>query len=467
MALGTPANEVQSTLSTAFVRGTDTSIVLASGGGTNFPSTSQVVRLTNGDHWCLLIYSSKSTDTLTMATATSYALAENVSSGDAAYTWPVGSTVELVVAADYLSELLKADGTVGLSADWDAGSFNIRAASLTADGLTSGRMIFTGTDGLFSVDSSLVWNNTNKYLGVGGAPSTSLTVFGNVLAKGAASSDNGQFTIESGSAANTAMFTLKGHNASNDGDYATFSLGTDAPDYHMYVKDVSAGTFHNMFAFDYLNDKIDYKANDLVNLSSIGVGTTTPGGGTTTGTNIVSIKDGTAPAGGVSGQVSLYSASGELYAFDSSGNATLLSPHRFDLFDPDPSYDLPFSYYSENRFIGKKVNVDMYGAIKAIEQLTGKQFIFVEDLPIEETIDWDENEEKQRLQREKEISAWVKGKANYDKAVAEYEVLPADKREKEDPPEEPGEQPVPYVKRTPPRWIAERVQIKDTKEIAK
>ena len=105
MTLGRPANEVQSTLSTAFVRGTDTDIVLASGGGTNFPSTSQVVRLTDGDHWCLVIYSSKSGDTLTMSSATDYALAQNVSSGDDSYTWPIGSLVELVVAADYIDEI--------------------------------------------------------------------------------------------------------------------------------------------------------------------------------------------------------------------------------------------------------------------------------------------------------------------------------------------------------------------------
>jgi len=101
--LGTPANEVQSTLASSFTRGTDTNIVLATGGGADFPSTPQVVRLTDGAHWCLLIYSSKSTDTLVMSNATDYALAQNVSAGDETYTWPIGSTVELVAAADYVT----------------------------------------------------------------------------------------------------------------------------------------------------------------------------------------------------------------------------------------------------------------------------------------------------------------------------------------------------------------------------
>ena len=183
---------------------------------------------------------------------------------------------------------------------------------------------------------------------------------------------------------------------------------------------------------------------------NVGFGTKTPGGGTTVGTKVLSIADGTAPAGGVSGQSSLYSSSGELYAFDSGGTATLLSPHKFELFDPDPTYELPFSYYSVNKFIGKKVNVDMYGAIRALEKLTGKKFIYIEDLPPEEVIDWDENEEKQRLQREKEIEEWDKRKAEIEKT--------ANPEELEDRLKELGERPKPYVKRTPPKWIASRLK---------
>jgi len=199
----------------------------------------------------------------------------------------------------------------------------------------------------------------------------------------------------------------------------------------------TTGTITNKYAF-------------ITDIGLVGIGTTTPGGGTTAGTKVLSLADGTAPAGGVSGQVSLYSSAGELYALDSAGNATLLSPHRFELFEPDSSYELPFSYYSENRFVGKKINVDMYGAIRALEQLTGKQFIFTEDLPAEEIIDWDENEELQRIRQEKEIEAWQKRKA-------EYEKLPVEKRKEASPPEPPGEQPKPYAKRTPPKWMAGRL----------
>ena len=108
--LGAPANEVQGTLSATFTRGTDTNIALQSGEGAAFPNSPNVVRITYDVHWCLVVYSSVSTDALVMGAATDYALANNVSAGDDAYTWPVGSRVELVSAADYISQLQSEDG---------------------------------------------------------------------------------------------------------------------------------------------------------------------------------------------------------------------------------------------------------------------------------------------------------------------------------------------------------------------
>lgn len=54
---------------------------------------------------------------------------------------------------------LLADGTVPLTADWDAGGYGIRALSLTADGLTSGRVVFAGTNGLLSDDAGLTFGS--------------------------------------------------------------------------------------------------------------------------------------------------------------------------------------------------------------------------------------------------------------------------------------------------------------------
>lgn len=65
----------------------------------------------------------------------------------------------------------------------------------------------------------------------------------------------------------------------------------------------------------------------------------------------------------------------EAFAIDEAGNAAQLTSHNFTLFEPDDSYGYPFSFYAKNRFVGE-VNVDLYGAIREIEAMTGKQFIY-------------------------------------------------------------------------------------------
>jgi len=77
----------------------------------------------------------------------------------------------------------------------------------------------------------------------------------------------------------------------------------------------------------------------------------------------------------------------DVRVMDSDSNVTILSPHRFELYQPAPSDPLPWTYYSENVLIGKKINVDISGAIMAIEQLTGKQFMHLEDLPADKILD--------------------------------------------------------------------------------
>jgi hypothetical protein len=68
----------------------------------------------------------------------------------------------------------------------------------------------------------------------------------------------------------------------------------------------------------------------------------------------------------------------KLYAFDEGGNQTAISPHVFKMFDqPDP---LAWSYYGINHETKQEINVDIYGAIEAIESLTGKKFIFKQNI---------------------------------------------------------------------------------------
>ncbi len=63
----------------------------------------------------------------------------------------------------------------------------------------------------------------------------------------------------------------------------------------------------------------------------------------------------------------------KLYAFDEGNNQTTLSPHVFKYFEsPDP---MAWSFYSRNEDVGEEINVDMFGAIQALEEITGKKFI--------------------------------------------------------------------------------------------
>ena len=43
----------------------------------------------------------------------------------------------------------------GANSNIDIGAFDLRASTLTADSLANGRVVFTGTDGVLSVDTDL------------------------------------------------------------------------------------------------------------------------------------------------------------------------------------------------------------------------------------------------------------------------------------------------------------------------
>ena len=45
------------------------------------------------------------------------------------------------------------------------------------------------------------------------------------------------------------------------------------------------------------------------------------------------------------------------------------------LYKPASDDPYPWSYYAKNEYLGEEVNVDMSAAIRALEELTGKQFI--------------------------------------------------------------------------------------------
>ncbi len=122
--------------------------------------------------------------------------------------------------------------------------------------------------------------------------------------------------------------------------------------------------------------------NNLIAIyGNLGIGTKTFG---TNATRTLALLNGTVPSTSPANAVQLYAedvaSSSELKVRDEGGTVTILSPHAFELFSPKDSDPFPWSYHSVNSFIGKKVNVDMSGALRELELLTGKQFIFYEDI---------------------------------------------------------------------------------------
>ncbi len=113
--------------------------------------------------------------------------------------------------------------------------------------------------------------------------------------------------------------------------------------------------------------------------TNLGVGATTFDA---TGDNILTLLNGTAPAASVIHSVQLWAenvaSSSELRVRDEAGNITTLSPHNFSLIPGGASEDLSWSYYSEKN--NTAINVDMLAALRALESLSQKQFVYEKNL---------------------------------------------------------------------------------------
>lgn len=181
-------------------------------------------------------------------------------------------------------------------------------------------------------------------------------------------------------------------------------------------------------------------------------------GGTVFGTNAVNvfaIKNGTIPASSPTDRIQLYaedvSSSSELKVRDEAGNITTLSPHNFSLFKPDPNYEYPWSFYAKNSYLGKEINVDMYGAIKAIEELTGKKFIYTKDIEKES---WEENQENIIKESVEEIKKVIFQNKRLEKIIKDiHKKMKDDKFFKPDLIPELLEVPKKYIKKMKPKYI--------------
>ena len=94
-------NEVQSTLSVAFVHGTDVKLTLTSVVG--FPVGGGYIRVGKyeADHWVLYEYTGISGSDLTGLTACTLGVVET----EAAWTFPIGTVVEVTNAAEMVKDV--------------------------------------------------------------------------------------------------------------------------------------------------------------------------------------------------------------------------------------------------------------------------------------------------------------------------------------------------------------------------
>jgi trimeric autotransporter adhesin len=113
-----------------------------------------------------------------------------------------------------------------------------------------------------------------------------------------------------------------------------------------------------------------------------------------TGLNVFAIKNGIAPDTPITNGILLYSvdesASAELQVMDEAGNVSTLSPHNFSLIDK--SEPMAWSFYSENKNVGYKINVDMLKAMRTIEKLSGEKLVYMQDIDQDEIIKQEKSE---------------------------------------------------------------------------
>ncbi len=114
---------------------------------------------------------------------------------------------------------------------------------------------------------------------------------------------------------------------------------------------------------------------DFVRINdNLGVGCSTFGGGT----KVLAIEAGIAPNAPIPNGGLIFAAldggTYELRTMDGAGNVTSFSPHNFSL--APRSEPMAWSYWSENRSVGRRINVDMLRVVRLVERLSGERLVY-------------------------------------------------------------------------------------------
>lgn len=299
---------------------------------------------------------------------------------------PANNTGMSNTAVGYQSLMANATGDLNVGVGYVALNINTSGTSNTAIGAITLAINTTGDDNTAAGRQALFQNTTgDKNSGFGSeALSNSYTGSHNTAVGFAAlrSNDAGEGNVGVGEEANvwnfsgsynTTIGSYAGHGAVPHTKSGSVLLGYSAgynelTSDRLYIENSSSATPLIYGEFD----------TDMVRINhNLGIGSSWFGGGT----KVLSFEVGTPPVpNAANAMIYAETISGitELRAMDGTGFSTTFSPHNFSL--APRSEPMAWSFYSENAKLDRKVNVDMMRAVRLVEQLSGEQLVYMEDM---------------------------------------------------------------------------------------
>ena len=160
--------------------------------------------------------------------------------------------------------------------------------------------------------------------------------------------------------------------------------------------------------------------------------------------------DGTVPSSLASNTAGLYAndvgGTVEMFAIDEAGNSAQLTPHNFELFEPDDADAYPWSYFSRNDYLGVEIGVDFARLVRLIQRQSGQKLIHTR--PTAVRLDWVDDQETHMRRRMTDYKRWEANPKERD----DGEPIPA-----------PA---LPQLKQ-PPKWLRKRLKAKGFLNAAK
>jgi hypothetical protein len=301
----------------------------------------------------------------------------------------VGSTVNrsLFIGQDSGTLTTSADGNTGIGKNTlssvTTASYNTAIGQSALEVITTGGASGTGSGfntavGAYSLQA-LTTGDSNTAVGYGAGDGLTSGVYN--VALGALSLNLGTTTNSSTAVGRGALQIATGNNNTALG----FSAGSN----------ITSGSNNLIIGYDVQAQSATTNGQLSIQNIIFGIGNTATGTSISTGSIGVglvptsSYKLGLAGAqffqntsvpATPTGGTYLYATSGELHVIDTSGNDTLLSPHGFELMEQ--SEPMAWAYLSSREVGGvrKKINIDMLRVVRLLEQLSGEQLVFIEDV---------------------------------------------------------------------------------------